>query len=230
MRRQCGWLSVGLGALLALAAGTAQAQEILALQAEPRQAVTDTPVQLLIDFHLQGYANPLCGIEIDFGDGTVRKVRIGENGAQDFPYATAHTYAQAGAYQVTVSGAFVVRGLRSVAPCNGRALNTTVTVAQPMPRPAMAPPDARAAEPAAREDRALRPRQTEDERQATPRKTPEPPAAAPTERNIKSPASAATAQPDQTNKNAKPAATPPTTPSNKRVGRFILQPSAGETN
>ena len=226
MRRQRGMFAVGIGAVFAVAAGMAHAQEISALRATPQQAAVNSPVQLLIDFHLQGYANPLCGIEIDFGDGTVRKVRLGENGAQDFPYATAHTYAQAGAYQIAVSGAFVVRGLRSVAPCNGRALNATVTVSQPMPRPAAVQPDVKAAEPSVTGERPQRPRPSEDERQATQRKTPDT-LATPPERTSKSPASPMAAQPDPTAKNPKPA---PTTPPNKRVGRFILQPSAGETN
>lgn len=229
MWRQCRAVSVGLGAVLFVAAGVAQAQEMLAVQAEPRQAVIDTPVQLKVDFHLQGYANPLCGIEINFGDGTVRKVRIGENGERDFPYAATHTYAQQGAYQVTVSGAFVVRGLRSVAPCNGKALNTTVTVSPPLRPSVNAHPNTKAAEPSPRDDKMPNARPTEDDRQLSNRRSAEGQTPSP-ERNIKSPPAPANApaQPSQTAKNPKPASNDP--PANKRVGRFILQPSAGETN
>lgn len=73
---------------------------------------------LMVEFQA-GVTSGWCGIRIDFGNGSVRDFRVGENGAADFPLRVPHRYPSAGAYAIKVTGQALSRGLRSVSACDG---------------------------------------------------------------------------------------------------------------
>lgn len=72
-----------------------------------------------------------CGLTIDWGDGKVDRLRVGEGQQLMPPYTTEHTYAAAGDYRIRISGETIIRGVRSVLPCNVRQ-ELAVKVADPV--------------------------------------------------------------------------------------------------
>jgi hypothetical protein len=64
-----------------------------------------------------------CGVEVDFGDQTLRKNRM-EAGQ---PWVTEHKLASERDVLVKVQGAFVARGLRSVNACAGEAVTKAIS-------------------------------------------------------------------------------------------------------
>lgn len=104
------------------------AQELSAIHIDNPTVDIDSAVNFQIDFNSLGIANPYCGVEINFGDGESQQIRVGANGARDFPYKGSHSYKNAGNYNVSVSGVFIARGLRSAAPCSGKGISAKIVV------------------------------------------------------------------------------------------------------
>ena len=59
-----------------------------------------------------------CGLSVDWGDGKVERLRVGEGQQLTPPYTLEHTYANSGDYKIRIAGEAIVRGLRSVLPCD----------------------------------------------------------------------------------------------------------------
>jgi len=59
-----------------------------------------------------------CGLQIDWGDGKIERLRVGEGQQLAPPYKINHTYSAPNNYKVRISGEFLSRGLRSVPACD----------------------------------------------------------------------------------------------------------------
>ena len=80
-----------------------------------------------------------CGLRIDFGNGTSRDIRVGDNDRADLNLRVPVQYASPGDYQVKVSGRQLARGLRSALPCEGEARSIVLRVLRPSAGAAAAP-------------------------------------------------------------------------------------------
>lgn len=68
--------------------------------------------------HFAESAIPIaCGLQIDWGDGKVERLRVGEGQQLPPPYKISHTYSIPNTYKLRISGEFLSRGLRSVLAC-----------------------------------------------------------------------------------------------------------------
>lgn len=98
--------------MIFLPAGLASAQVIGDISFGSSPAVVNQPVKIII--RSEGAAAG-CGLEVNLGDGNVRNVR-----AEEFPATLEHTYVDSGQFSISVTGKFLVRGLRSVPACQGQ--------------------------------------------------------------------------------------------------------------
>ncbi len=103
---------VRLSLMLFLPAGLASAQAIGDISFDSAPASANQPVKIII--RSEGTASG-CGLEVNLGDGNVRNVR-----ADEFPVTVEHTYADSGQFSISVTGKFLVRGLRSLPACQGQ--------------------------------------------------------------------------------------------------------------
>jgi len=95
--------------------------EINGVKIEPATPLTHQVVKVTVttDSDQQTY----CGLRIDFGDGEVREIKMGDNDGK-FPITVDKTYAKPGTYVVKTRGTSIkMRGR-----CQGKA-EATVTVA-----------------------------------------------------------------------------------------------------
>ena len=92
--------------------GLACAQGIGAVSLDASPATANQPVKITI--RAEGGLTA-CGLEVTLGDGNVRSVR-----AEEFPVTLEHTYAKSGDFNISVSGRFLARGLRSLPACPGQ--------------------------------------------------------------------------------------------------------------
>jgi hypothetical protein len=58
-----------------------------------------------------------CGLQIDWGDGSIERFRVGEGQQVQPPYKINHTYSSANTFKVRINGELLIRGLRSLPPC-----------------------------------------------------------------------------------------------------------------
>lgn len=103
-----------LSLLIFLPAGLASAQGIGDISFESSPALANRAVKIII--RGEGAQSP-CGLEVTLGDGNVRNVR-----AEEFPVTVEHTYADPGQFSISVTGKFLMRGLRSVPACQGQKI------------------------------------------------------------------------------------------------------------
>ena len=59
-----------------------------------------------------------CGMAIDWGDGKIDRLRFGEEYQIKPPYSVQHTYNSEGQFTIKINGELLIRGLRSVLPCD----------------------------------------------------------------------------------------------------------------
>lgn len=94
--------------------------EINAVKIEPAAPQTNQVVKVTVTS--DGELQPYCGLRIDFGDGEIREIKMGDNDAK-FPITVDKTYTKPGTYIVRTRGTTIkMRGR-----CQGKA-EATVTV------------------------------------------------------------------------------------------------------
>ena len=101
-----------------------QSQELLGIKVEPQQVGVGETVSIGIDFKPYGN-NTICGIEVNFGDGTSEYVRIEEN---KLPIRLSHTYAKAGTVVIQAEGKTRFQGIYTSFSCQGGSKSTAVVV------------------------------------------------------------------------------------------------------
>jgi len=79
----------------------------------------DINSEFVIKLNFQGDPGVVaCGVNIDWGDGEIQKLRIG-NGQQVLPpYGIPHIFKIPGPKKISVKGEFIARGLSSVGGCD----------------------------------------------------------------------------------------------------------------
>ena len=101
--------------LAVLSADLANAQKIVGLSMDLPQIKSRAPVRLAVEFT----ANyPVwCGLQITWGDGETRDIRIGDDSFKSSPALIEHVYSGHGTTYVAVKGKFMQRGLKSARAC-----------------------------------------------------------------------------------------------------------------
>ena len=116
------------------------AQTIGGLKLDKAAAQTGQAVQATVD--LQG-ENANCGLQMDWGDGTVQGIKIVEK--SQMPYVASHTYSKPGDFTVRAEGKQVTSHLK----CIGKTKTALIKVAAPAATTTATAPTAAAAKPAA---------------------------------------------------------------------------------
>lgn len=105
---------------LGLKASLAFSQEILSFNVEPGKIVQGTEAVFRVNFAKSATNTILwCGLRIDFGNGESKHIRVGENGEKDLNLAYTYTYPNVGAYNASVVGVDMHRGLKTALSCPG---------------------------------------------------------------------------------------------------------------
>lgn len=105
----------------------AQAQALKALQVPTEAVAVGEAAFVEVELTPAG-GSVWCGLRIDFGNGTTRDIRVGDNDRADLNLRVPVQYASPGDYLVKVSGRMLSRGLRSAAPCEGEARSAVLRV------------------------------------------------------------------------------------------------------
>ncbi|MES2150991.1 MAG: hypothetical protein V4508_14525 [Pseudomonadota bacterium] len=116
---------------LVAASGLAHGQSIVKASVSKPTVQIGEELSLVIEFP-QGVLSGWCGVRVDFGNGSSRDLRVGENGAADFPLRLAHRYPTPGSYTIRVTGQALSRGFRSAAACEGGERQVSVVVEDPV--------------------------------------------------------------------------------------------------
>lgn len=112
------------GASLAVMSSS-QAQTVTRLAMKDR-IPAGAQVQLSVEFQPSG--NNWCGLNIDWGNGERRDIRLGDDDFKTSPAVLRYTYPNPGNYVIVAKGTFLRRGLKSAGECTvaARALQVTV--------------------------------------------------------------------------------------------------------
>lgn len=124
-------LSVSLALSLAANLAFAESGDIGSVTVEPNPAQVGQAVKITIA--AEGEAPSLCGLAVEFGDGTSDKIKINGTDAK-FPVTLTRTYAHPGTYVVKAEGKKITTHFR----CKGEA--TTNLVVHAVAKKAMAAP------------------------------------------------------------------------------------------
>ena len=116
----------GLLALVPLA----QAQKIQTVRLMQPQVRLGDEIQLLVSLQPTG-SMIRCGLEVDFGNGDTRTLRVGENGESDLQQVVRYAYFNPGKYTLSLKGVLLVRGLKSALACEGKPFQQEVLVVDP---------------------------------------------------------------------------------------------------
>ena len=100
------------------------AQELSAIRGPESEIPNNTPFTIEVIL-TPGAAAPYCGLEVKWGDGVVENVRVE---APEDSIKLSHSYKSPGKYIVAVDGKLILRGLKSMLPCNGSARNLSLVV------------------------------------------------------------------------------------------------------
>ena len=121
MKRTLAIFVAVLVSLPALVPRAALAQQLVGLTPEKERVTVNEPLKLVFDFKQRDLV--WCGLNIDFGDGDVRLIRVEQN-----PLSLHKVYAAAGRYLVKAQGALMLHGLKTALPCEGNAQSAVVQV------------------------------------------------------------------------------------------------------
>ncbi|PIT75873.1 caspase family protein [Limnohabitans sp. G3-2] len=121
--------SYGVASIAAMAACMVQAKDINGLVlAEPNVPV-NTNASLQISFTTEDTS--LCGVVIDWGNGTQQSIRLGHDQHKTSPATINHAYLNPGNYNIKLEGRFMSRGLNSALACNVLTKQVSVKVIDP---------------------------------------------------------------------------------------------------
>ena len=145
----------------------ATAQTLTRLSSDASNIQPGGVATIQVDFDPGADGRIWCGLEIKFGDGESRTIRVGnDDDAKELPVRLKHTYAKPGEYTLQAEGKSVSRGFKSAGACPGSRQDLKFVVggsgpAQPsvsqtptpvnrsqVPSPQAAPPPVQARTPA----------------------------------------------------------------------------------
>lgn len=122
---------IGLAFAATIIPMLAFAQEIKGLRYSPPVATVDSEVVFQIDMSYKPNTSLVwCSLEVDFGNGETKKIRLGDDFKVKDTLAVPYTYAKAGEYVATVDGSFFIEGFSKVPapPCEGKKQQVTIKV------------------------------------------------------------------------------------------------------
>ncbi|WP_291916709.1 hypothetical protein [Limnohabitans sp.] len=111
--RDFSWTVLGLLASVSVNSQQLRDARMLATEVDVSQEAT-----LLLSLDKTS-ATVWCGLRVDFGNGRDQNLRVGERGETDLQMQVRYRYPTPGLYTLRVSGAALMRGLRSVVACEG---------------------------------------------------------------------------------------------------------------
>ena len=116
--------------LLLISAASAFGNTVTRLDSNGEPAEINKPFRLTFTF--SGPPNTVsCGMVIDWGNGSIERMRFGEGQQVPLPFVVEHTYQIPGQYKLRLAGEAMMRGLRSVGACDVR-VDGTLTVVDPV--------------------------------------------------------------------------------------------------
>lgn len=120
--------------LATLPAGNAEAQTIAKISSDATNIQLGDVVTVQVDMTPESDGRIWCGLEIKFGDGESRTLRVGnDDDAKELPIRLKHTYANPGEYAVQLEGKSVSRGLKSAGACSGPRQDLKLVVGGSIP-------------------------------------------------------------------------------------------------
>lgn len=106
----------------------AASQTLVAVELEQPVVSIEAEALLRVALERDGGGSAWCGLHIDFGNGTSRDVRVGEQGEADLRLRLAYRYPSPGLYTIRIQGRSMTRGLRSAGACAGAPKTAMVRV------------------------------------------------------------------------------------------------------
>jgi len=107
-----------------------KAQTITRLEIDTPKLSQGGTARLKIEFASED--TPWCGLAVDWGTGDkTQDIRVGEDGRAQSPIFLSRVYSSPGEFKVTVTGKYLMRGLRSAAECNVSAAPVALSVLNP---------------------------------------------------------------------------------------------------
>lgn len=107
-----------------------KAQTITRLEIDTPKLSQGGTARLKIEFASED--TPWCGLAVDWGTGgKTQDIRVGEDGRAQSPIFLSRVYSSPGEFKVTVTGKYLMRGLRSAAECNVSAAPVALSVLNP---------------------------------------------------------------------------------------------------
>jgi hypothetical protein len=110
-----------------LMSGLATAQEITSISLPSTSVDQNSEIVFTVQLQKIG-ATTWCGLQMNFGNGDTRMVRVGDKGEEDLSTRIAYQYPNAGTYTASVEGKLLIRGIKTATPCGGERQQITVTV------------------------------------------------------------------------------------------------------
>jgi hypothetical protein len=116
-------------AALTLASSPVWAQTIKSIDFRSgKQLEMGSISEMVIHFDQSAGGTNWCGLQVRWGDGSERSLRIGDDQFKTSPAIVPHTYTQAGNFRIEVEGRAMARGLKSAIACDGRPAPLSVAV------------------------------------------------------------------------------------------------------
>jgi hypothetical protein len=116
-------------AALTLASSSVWAQTIKSIDFRSgKQLEMGSISEMVIHFDQAAGGTNWCGLQVRWGDGNERSLRIGDDQFKTSPAIVPHTFTQAGNFRVEVEGRPMIRGLKSAMACDGRPAPLSVVV------------------------------------------------------------------------------------------------------
>lgn len=121
----------GLALAAILITTSVEAQEIKELRYSPSEVrVGSEMVFQVVMSYRPNTSLVWCSLEVDFGNGDTKKIRLGEDFSVKNTLTVPYTYTKPGEYVATVDGSFFIEGISKVPapPCEGRKQQISLKV------------------------------------------------------------------------------------------------------
>lgn len=116
-------------AVLTIGTSWAHAQKMGELQLSSSKIPLGQSVSLALAIDFSTANNPLCAVEISYGDGTSETVRVEPSKLRNNQLFLQHVYQSSGNYTLRVEGKAMFRGFKTAMACQGAPLERSLTVA-----------------------------------------------------------------------------------------------------